>query len=65
LPGADESAGKRSLILDHLKLRRPVYCPTATAKLPKEQEGRYWSFLTDKVFYTALLLILPHFEKGG
>jgi hypothetical protein len=35
------------------------------AELPKEREGRYWSFLTGATVYTALLLILSHFEKGG
>jgi hypothetical protein len=35
------------------------------AELPKEKEGRYGAFLTGAVVYTALLLVLSHFEKGG
>jgi hypothetical protein len=35
------------------------------AELPEEKEGRYWYFLAGAVVYTALLLILSHFEKGG
>jgi hypothetical protein len=38
---------------------------TGIAELPKEREGRYGSFLTGATVYTALLLILSHFEKGG
>jgi hypothetical protein len=34
------------------------------AELPKEREGRYWSFLTGAAVYTVLLLVLSHFEKG-
>ena len=42
-----------------------VVVNTAIAELPKEKEGRYWSFLTGATVYTAMLLILSHFEKGG
>jgi len=42
-----------------------VVVNAAIAELPKEREGRYWSFLTGAMVYTALLLILSHFEKGG
>ena len=42
-----------------------VIVNTAIAELPKEREGRYWSFLTGAAVYTALLLTLSHFEKGG
>ena len=35
------------------------------AELPKEREGRYGSFLTGALVYSALLLFLSHFEKGG
>jgi hypothetical protein len=42
-----------------------VVVNSAIAELPKEREGRYWSFLTGAMAYTALLLILSHFEKGG
>jgi hypothetical protein len=42
-----------------------VVVNAAIAELPKEKEGRYWSFLTGATVYTALLLILSHFEKGG
>jgi len=42
-----------------------VVVNAAIAELPKEREGRYWSFLTGATVYTALLLILSHFEKGG
>jgi len=42
-----------------------VIVNTAIAELPKEREGRYGSFLTGATVYTALLLILSHFEKGG
>jgi len=42
-----------------------VIVNTSIAELPKEREGRYWSFLTGATVYTALLLILSHFEKGG
>jgi hypothetical protein len=42
-----------------------VIVNTAIAELPKEGEGRYGSFLTGATVYTALLLILSHFEKGG
>jgi len=42
-----------------------VVVNAAIAELPKEREGRYWSFLMGATAYTALLLILSHFEKGG
>ena len=42
-----------------------VVVNAAIAELPKEREGRYWSFLTGATVYTALLLVLSHFEKGG
>jgi hypothetical protein len=42
-----------------------VVVNTAIAELPKEREGRYWFFLTGAIVYTALLLVLSHFEKGG
>ena len=35
------------------------------AELPKEREGRFGWFLTGATVYTALLLALSHFEKGG
>ena len=41
-----------------------VVVNAAISELPKEQEGRYWSFLTGAAVYTALLLVLSHFEKG-
>ena len=42
-----------------------VVVNAAIAELPEEKEGRYWSFLTGATAYTALLLVLSHFEKGG
>ena len=42
-----------------------VVVNAAMAELPKEGEGRYWSFLAGATVYTALLLLLSHFEKGG
>jgi len=42
-----------------------VVVNAAIAELPKEREGRYWSFLTGATAFTALLLALSHFEKGG
>ena len=42
-----------------------VIVNTAIAELPKEGEGRRWPFLAGALVYTALLLILSHFEKGG
>ena len=42
-----------------------VVVNAAIAELPKEREGRYWSFLTGATVYTAMLLILSHFEKSG
>ena len=34
-------------------------------ELPKEKDGRYGYFLAGAAAYTALLLTLSHFEKGG
>jgi len=42
-----------------------VIVNTSISELPKEGEGRRWPFLTGAMVYTALLLILSHFEKGG
>jgi hypothetical protein len=42
-----------------------VVVNAAIAELPKEREGRYGFFLTGAMVYTAMLLILSHFEKGG
>jgi len=42
-----------------------VVVNAAIAELPKEKDGRYWPFLTGAAVYSALLLILSHFEKGG
>jgi hypothetical protein len=42
-----------------------VILNASIAELPKEREGRYWYFLAGAAAYTALLLILSHFEKGG
>lgn len=42
-----------------------VILNTSIAELPKEKEGRFWAFLTGATAYTALLLIMSHFEKGG
>jgi hypothetical protein len=42
-----------------------VIVNTSIAELPKEREGRFWSFLAGAFVYTALLLILSYFEKGG
>jgi hypothetical protein len=42
-----------------------VVVNAAIAELPKEREGRYWSFLTGATVYTVLLVILSHFEKVG
>ena len=33
------------------------------SELPKEGEGRHWPFLAGALIFTALLLILSHFEK--
>jgi hypothetical protein len=41
-----------------------VIVNAAIAELPKEKEGRYWYFLAGAAVYTAVLLILSHFEKG-
>ena len=42
-----------------------VIVNAAIAELPKEREGRYGFFLTGAMVYTAMLLIVSHFEKGG
>ncbi len=42
-----------------------VIVNVAIAELPKEKESRYWYFLAGAAAYTALLLTLSHFEKGG
>lgn len=42
-----------------------VVVNAAIAELPKERDGRYLSFLSGATVYTALLLILSHFEKVG
>jgi hypothetical protein len=42
-----------------------VIVNTAIAELPKERNASYWSFLTGAAAYSALLLTLSHFEKGG
>jgi hypothetical protein len=42
-----------------------VVVNAAIAELPKEREGRYWFFVAGAAVYTALLLALSHFEKGG
>ena len=41
-----------------------VIVNAAIAELPKEREGRYWFFLAGAMVYSAMLLILSHFEKG-
>lgn len=40
-----------------------VILNTAITELPHEQEGRFWPFLAGAMSYTALLLLLSHFEK--
>jgi hypothetical protein len=42
-----------------------VILNSTIAELPKEGEGRYGFFLTGAMVYSAVLLILSHFEKGG
>jgi hypothetical protein len=42
-----------------------VILNAAIAELPKEREGRFWYFLAGAAVYSALLLVLSHFEKGG
>jgi hypothetical protein len=42
-----------------------VVVNAAIAELPKEKEGRYWSFVAGAVSFTALLLILSRFEKAS
>jgi len=39
-----------------------VVVNAAIGELPKEKEGRYWYFVAGALIYTALLLILSHFE---
>jgi hypothetical protein len=39
-----------------------VIVNTSIAELPKERDGRVWPFITGATVYTALLLILSHFE---
>ena len=39
-----------------------VIVNTSIAELPNERDGRFWPFLTGATVYTALLLILSHFE---
>jgi hypothetical protein len=39
-----------------------VVVNAAIAELPKEKSGQYWSFLTGATVYTALLMILSHYE---
>jgi hypothetical protein len=39
-----------------------VIVNTSISELPKENDGRFWPFLTGATVYTALLLILSHFE---
>ena len=42
-----------------------VIVNTSISELPKGGEGRRWPFLTGATVYTAMLLILSHFEKAG
>ena len=42
-----------------------VIVNTSISELPKEGEGRRWPFVSGALVYTALLLMLSHFEKGG
>ena len=42
-----------------------VVVNSAIAELPKEKEGRYLFFAAGATIYTALLLVLSHFEKIG
>jgi len=42
-----------------------VIVNSSIAELPKAGEGRHWSLLTGATVYTAMLLVLSHFEKGG
>jgi hypothetical protein len=39
-----------------------VVVNAAIAELPREKGGQYWSFLTGATVYTALLVILSHYE---
>ncbi len=41
-----------------------VVVNAAIAELPKEKEGRYWSFVTGAVSYSALLMILSRVETA-
>jgi hypothetical protein len=42
-----------------------VIVNTTISELPKAGKERRWPFLAGALVYTALLLILSHFEKGG
>ena len=42
-----------------------VIVNTSISELPKGGAGPRWPFLTGALVYTALLLTLSHFEKGG
>jgi len=42
-----------------------VIVNTSIAELPKQGEGRPWAFVTGATAYTALLLILSHYESGA
>ena len=42
-----------------------VVVNAAIAELPKEKEGRYWSFVSGTVSYSALLLILSRVETAS
>jgi hypothetical protein len=42
-----------------------VIVNTSISELPKGGPGRRWPFLTGALVYTALLLILSHFEHGS
>jgi hypothetical protein len=42
-----------------------VILNSTIAELPKEGDGRYGSFLTGAIVYSAVLLIMSHFEKSG
>jgi len=41
-----------------------VIVNAAIAELPRERQASFWSFFVGAAAYTALLLILSHFEKG-
>ncbi len=42
-----------------------VIVNSSIAELPREREGRFWSFLTGATVYTALLLVLSLLEQGA